>query len=612
MTDTALTYRRYRDGDHLPGALSELVVVAGKSDLCPTYVHRAPPCQADCPSGHDVRGWLNIVRGLDQPAEGTPWQEYAFRRMTEANPFPALMGRCCPAPCQDGCNRNHVEDHVGINAVEHYIGDYALEHGLAFPGPERETGRKVAVVGGGPAGLSCAYQLRRMGHAPTVFEASRKLGGMLQYGLSPHRCPRPVVDAEIRRILDMGIEVRAPVRIGADVGVDQLEKDFDAVFWGIGAQAGRPLDIPGAEADNCVDGLAFLRSVNQGQRPDPPGPVLVIGGGDTALDCAAVSIRLGVEATIVYRRPMDRAPARNADIEGVIAEGVGWRESLAPVEVARGGDGLATALRVVPVDWIDNREMVPREGEEFDIPCAMIVAATGQRMDLAGIETLDNGRGWIEADKVYGIKGRPGHFVGGDAVKPELLTTAIGDGWKAAEGIDAYLRGEQPGGRPKVDVHRFDMLDELARHGRRPAGYDGGGTHGTDGSDFAVHNYEDRAFAETVTHQKLFLGHFEHAPRNRRHRKTISGDAILGNFEDRLSALSEEQAVAEAERCMGCGLCLECDNCVIYCPVDAVSRVARGLRAMGRYVETDYAKCIGCHICMDVCPSGYIQMGLGG
>ncbi|MBW7996778.1 MAG: NAD(P)-binding protein [Candidatus Glassbacteria bacterium] len=593
MADSALTYRRYRDGDDSPGEWREWIVVGGESDLCPTYVHRTPPCQGNCPSGHDVRGWLNIVRGLDTPPEGVSWQEYAFRRMTDANPFPALMGRCCPAPCEDGCNRNQVEDHVGINAVEHYIGDFALEAGLAFPPPERETNKRVAVVGGGPAGLSCAYQLRRMGHAPVVFEANAKLGGMLQYGLSTHRCPRPVVDAEIKRILDMGIEVRVATRIGVDVSADRLDAEFEAVFWGIGAQAGRPLPCPGAEAANCIDGLAFLRAVNLGQTTRLPGKVLVIGGGDTALDCAAVSIRLGVEAAIVYRRSMARAPAASDDIEDVIAEGVEWRQELAPVEVMRGEDGLATALRVVPVEWIDNKKMVPRDGEEFDIPCAMIVAATGQRMDLAGIERLDNGEGWIDFDKVFGIAGRPGHFVGGDAIAPGLLTTAIGHGWKAAEGIDAYLRGEEPARRPRVDVHRF----EFPRAG---------------GADLTLHNLEDRASVETVGHDNLFLGHFTYGERNRRRRVEIAAEALVGNFDNRLIALDEEQAVAEAGRCMDCGLCLECDNCVIYCPRDAVSRVAKDRRTMGRYVETDYGACIGCHICMDVCPSGYIQMGLGG
>ena len=297
MTDKSnLTWRRYEDGVTEPPEWTEKIHTAGYSHQCPTYVHRTPPCQGSCPSGEDIRGWLNIARGIEKAPEGMEWQEYAFRRLTEANPFPAIMGRVCPAPCEDGCNRNEVEDHVGINAVEQYIGDYALEQGYKFPAPPADTGKKIAIIGGGPAGLACAYQLRLKGHACTIFESHKELGGMMRYGIPGYRTPRDVLDGEIQRILDLGIEVKAECKIGVDVTLDKLERDFDAVFVGIGAQGGSPLKVEGGDADNCISGIAFLDAFNDGRMRHAAGTVLVIGGGDTAMDVAAVARRRSYRA----------------------------------------------------------------------------------------------------------------------------------------------------------------------------------------------------------------------------------------------------------------------------------------------------------------------------
>ena len=634
MTDLSQKLHCFADGeDPYPGFATSLLKVAG-SELRPVFIHRTPPCQGTCPSGHDVRGWLNIISGVDKPKDGMSWQEYAFRRMVDANPFPAMMGRCCPAPCQDGCNRVNVEEHVGINSVEHYIGQWALDQGLALDKPETETGKKVAVVGGGPAGLSCAYQLRRMGHSPVIFEAQEKLGGMLQYGLSTHRCPREVVDAEVKRILDTGVEVRNNTCVGKDVTVAELEAEFDAVFWGIGAQIGKPLPFPGTEAPNVIDGLAYLQAANQGKLKYLAGRVLVIGGGDTALDCASVSRRLGTvegvdakdlpekvltgetvhgdapadrpagDVMIVYRRPKERAPAHIADIDDCLSEGVLWKENLAPVEIVLDDAGRARALKVVPVDWIDNKKMVPREGEEFEIECSLIVGATGQSSDFTGFEEFDNGRGWVEADGFYQVKGKPKHFVGGDAINPDLLTTAIGHGWKAAEGISTFITGGELKKRPKVDVHHFHLDSDKPF---APGWADVAPAPGT-----AVYNFEDRSRMETQGRDALFLGHFEPTPIHRRETKQIAPRELVGNFKERLSPLTEEQVVAEAGRCMSCGLCLECNNCVVQCPEMAVRWMAPGERSVGRYVATDYARCVGCGICADVCPTGTIGMELPG
>jgi len=634
------TFRRYRNGESGPLPLDQAIFVADRSYKCPVYVHRTPPCQGSCPAGEDIRGWLNIVRGIEKPSLGMSWQEYAFYRLTDANPFPAIMGRVCPAPCEDGCNRNEVEDHVGINAVEHFIGNYALEKGFKLRSPGADTGKKVAIVGGGPAGLACAYQLRRLGHACTIFEGKAGLGGMMRYGIPSYRTPRDVLDGEIQRILDMGVTVRTGIKVGVDVELAALERDFDAVFLGIGAQTGSPLTVPGAQAANCISGIAFLAAFNDGRLKHGAHRVLVIGGGDTAMDVAAVARRIGhisrinekdrpenvvlgqtahdvamvakregAEVTIVYRRPIEKMPATKMEIEHVLREGVQIRSSLIPVEVVLDRSGRAQALRVAEVDWSSGKMEI--KGSAFDIECDLVVSAIGQVCDFTGFSELDNGKGLVSVDQHYRVRGRPGLFAGGDVTRPHLLTTAIGQASIAANSIDRYLRNQEPERPPKVNVHHFSLLAKLREIGREPAPYDHQERRGTDTSAFAIHNYEDRAQSEIVPADELFLGHWQIEPRRRRQEKEIDQSNVLGHFEERLYALGEEDTKAEAGRCMSCGICFECDNCVIYCPQAAVHRVKKSEATIGRYVETEYTRCIGCHICMDVCPSGYIRMGLG-
>ena len=639
------TFRRFKNGestwDHQD--LSKKIFQGDHTQKCPTYVQRTAPCQASCPSGHDIRGWLAIARGMDKPpVAGMPWQEYAFQRMVEANPFPMLMGLVCPAPCEDGCNRNEVDDFVGINSLEHYVGHYALEHGLKLPPPGQPTGKRVALVGGGVASLACAYNLRRKGHACTIFEARAALGGMVRYGIPGYRTPRDVLDREIQRILDMGVDVRTGVKIGVDVTLDQLASDFDAVFVGLGAQSGTPLNVPGAkEAANCISGIAFLEAFNDGRLKVGADRVLVIGGGDTAMDVAAVARRLGhisqirekdrpelvvlgrtthdvattaqrqgADVTIVYRRPIEKMPATKAEIEQVTREGVRILPSLAPVAVVLDGPDRAKALRVVEVDWSSGK-MAIKEGSERDIECELIVAAVGQGSDFTGLEMLDNGKGAAAADAWQRSPKRPGVFVGGDVIRPHLLTTAIGHAWIASESIDHYLKREDQPSLPKVNAHHFSLLEKLRETGHEPAAYDHVQSRGADRAPYAVHNFEDRSRSQIVPADELFLGHFAYSARARRIEKTIDASNVLGNFEARLQPLTEKEAQAEGERCMSCGMCFECDNCVVYCPQTAVARTPKKERVLGRYVYTDYAKCIGCHICMDVCPTGYIQMGLG-
>jgi len=646
---TKLNFRRYKEGDVKIKRWQEQIFSASHTHKCPTYVQSTPPCQGSCPSGEDIRGYLAIARGTEKPPMGAdgkptmPWQEYAWRRLTEANPFPSVMGRVCPAPCETGCNRNALEDHVGINSVEHFLGEYAIANKLGFNKPQTATGKKVAIIGGGPAGLSCAYQLALKGHEVTLFDEREFLGGMMRYGIPGFRTPREVLDAEIQRILDLGVKARLKCRIGSDVSLAELREEFDAVFLGMGAQAGRALPIPEADAPNVVTATSFLRAFNDGRLRHVGRRVVVVGGGDTSIDVATVARRLGhienakptdmeeaiggrmahdvaeisakqgAEVTLTSIFTVDKMQANKHEIEQALAEGIAIRGGLSPVGLVRGPDGRATALRVAQCEAkiVSGRlEIKMLEGTEEDIPADLIVSAIGQAVDFTGLEEFDNGKGAVATDKNYQIAGKPGTFAGGDLIRPHLLTTAIGHGSIAADGIDRFLAHEDLERRPKIDVHIFDLQRKMIEKGLQ-IGEAHEAIRGTDSSNAAVHNYEDRSDRYVIPQDKLFLGHFTYTPRLKRKIITLDSKTALGNFQERIEPLGEAEAIAEAKRCMSCGMCFECDNCVVYCPQIAVKRVPKKEATTGRYVYTDYSRCIGCHICADVCPTGYIQMGLG-
>jgi NADPH-dependent glutamate synthase beta subunit-like oxidoreductase len=552
--------------------LDKIVAFGDKSHRCPVYVKRTPPCSDACPSGEDIRGINNIMRGVEEKNAGDR-PEAAFRRLTDANPFPFVMGQVCPAPCQDKCNRQHRDETVSINTVEHFLGRYAIDNKLSFPTPEKESGKNVAVVGGGPAGLSCAYQLRRLGHAVTLYEANDKLGGMMRYGTLGYRVSREGLEAEIGRIVDMGLDVKTGVKIGRDISLDELRAKHDAVFIGVGAQRGRSLPLPGAEGVPSVfDTIAFLKEFESTGATRVGKHALVIGDGDVAMDAARLALRIGAKATIlsgVSRADMNCSPFEfdEATHEGTaFAYQVGVKEVIVENGVMTG----VKAVRMIrkekgeegwnhPVPFFRYKE---EEGSTFTIAGDSLIFSIGQGTDMTGLEAVCNGKPWLAVDHNQQVAGMEEVFGGGDAQQIALITTAIGHGRKGAAAIDRFLNGVPQPRKQRADV---------------------------------------------IGYEKLKGDYFLNSTGAKRIHKPV--DRVVGNFEPFLEAIPAESAKAEAERCMSCGLCFECKQCEIFCPQEAILRHRNN--PVGEVMFTLYERCVGCHICAELCPTGYIDMGMG-
>ena len=550
--------------------VDKIVAFGDQSHKCPVYIRQVPPCKAECPAGEDIRGYHRLLSGIDKSPDA--WKA-AWETLVDANPFPAVMGRICPHPCQGGCNRQYHDESVGINAVEQAIGNYGIEANLQLPGPGSDTGKRVAVIGGGPAGLSAAYQLRRKGHAVTLYDANEKLGGMVLYGIMGYRVDRTILEAEIQRIINLGIEIKMGVRVGTDITLEELEKEYDAVFAGMGAQVGRGLPIPGfADTPGATNAIDFLKQYEiEGDSVSVGKKVVVIGDGNVAMDVARLALRLGSEAILISGVPREEMACFPEEFDDAFREGTTMHYLTGTREVLKDENGIRGLVCTKMVRKEKGEEgwnsPIPflrykNTDETFEIACDMVVAAIGQTTDMQGFESITNAGQWLKVDRYFRLPGKEKVFGGGDAIKVDLITTAVGHGRKAANSIDAFLKGEalpEQGYRDVTKVQRQDVL---------------------------------------------YFFHSEQAK-----RETRKPENVVGNHDELLVPLTAEQIRTESERCMSCGLCFDCKQCVSFCPQEAVTRFKEN--PPGEVVYTNYSKCVGCHICSLVCPSGYIQMGIG-
>lgn len=514
--------------------------------LRPVYVNRLPPCNAKCPAGEKCRDWLFLAQSGDY--------EGAWKEIVEDNPFPAVMGRVCYHTCQTACNRGDLDEPVGINAVERFLGDHALRLGWKLPQPAEANGKRILVVGAGPAGLSAAYHLRRMGYAVHVVESAETAGGMMRYGIPKYRLPREVLDAEIARIEALGVEFEFGREV-SDLAAEMKAGGYAAAFIGAGASLAHRAYIPAGDAAHIMDAVSLLRSVESsspGEEPLLGRRVVVYGGGNTAIDVARTAKRLGSEPIVVYRRTRERAPAHAFEIEEALEEGVSMKW-LSTISEAEHG-----TIRIEKMK-LDESGYPQPTGEYETIEADSLVLALGQETNLSFLSSLPDlkvEKGSVVVDERM-MTSVPGIFAGGDVVPGDRnVTVAIGHGKRAAKAMDAWLRGEMPG---------------------------------------------EKAPADPATFEKLNTWYYADAPQKIRPQLDIVRRQTT--FEEVLEGLTEENALFEARRCMSCGNCFECDNCYGVCPDNAVVKLGPG-----RKFRFNYDYCKGCGICANECPCGAIEM----
>ena len=510
----------------------------------PVYLDRLPPCNATCPAGENIQGWLFHAESGNY--------EKAWRALTENNPLPAVMGRVCYHPCEGACNRQHLDEAVGINSVERFLGDEAIKRGWKFDAPAAASGRRVLVVGAGPAGLSAAYQLARMGHQVLIVEAGPAAGGMMRFGIPKYRLPRDVLDAEIQRILDLGVELKLDARVD-DLDAAIKDGGFDACFLGVGAHIAKRAYIPAGDASRVLDAVSVLRGMEGEEAPLLGRRVVVYGGGNTAIDVARTARRLGAEESIiVYRRTREKMPAHDFEVEEALQEGVQMKW-LSTIKEAGEGELMVEKMA------LDENGFPQPTGEYETIAADSLVLALGQDADLSLLEKVPGlviDKGLVQVDAGM-MTGRPGVFAGGDMANTErTVTVAVGHGKKAARAIDAWLRGERYAPPPK---------------------------------------------AELATFERLNTWYYSDAPKTM--RPVLDIIRRQSTFEEVLGGLDENNALFEARRCLSCGNCFECDNCYGVCPDNAVIKLGPGKR-----FEFNYDYCKGCGVCVAECPCGAIKM----
>lgn len=511
----------------------------------PIYVDLLPPCNNACPAGENCQEWLRLVKETDP--------ESAWRQLVRDNPFPAIHGRVCYHPCETACNRGDLDSAVSIHSVERYLGDLAIEKGWGFDKPRNNSGFRILVIGAGPAGLSAAYHLARLGHEVEIHDAGNQAGGMMRYGIPEYRLPRDVVDAEIKRVESLGVKIELNHHV-KDLVAEQKSGHFDAVFVAVGAHLSRRVEIPSMDAGHMVDAVDFLRNVASGDKPVIGRRVAVYGGGNTAMDAARTARRLGAEdAVIIYRRTENEMPAHKEELEEAEREGVQvhW---LRTINEMQQGD---IKVEIMELD----KDGKPHGTGKYETLAAdTVIMAVGQVADtgfLHDIPGMQFNGDVVKVDPTTLMTDVPGIFAGGDAVPSErTVTVGVGHGKRAAKQIDTWLNHQNPQTKAKHPIVHFD---------------------------------------------DLHLWYFGDHPREV--QPELDPAARVSDFDEVVKGLSADEAIFEATRCLSCGNCFECDGCYGSCPEDAIVKLGKGHR-----YRFDYDKCTGCGTCFEQCPVHAIEM----
>ena len=515
----------------------------------PEYVDFFPPCNNACPAGENIQAWLSLAQ------EGKI--EDAWRKLTEQNPMAAIHGRVCYHPCENSCNRKDLDSSVSIHAVERFLGDEALKNNWQFYLPKTLTGKKIMIVGAGPSGLSAAYHLRKLGHEVTIFEAGPVAGGMMNFGIPAYRMPRNILQAEIKRIENFGVKIVLNYKV-QDILKEKENGSFDAVFVAIGAHLAKKVNIPAQEASKILDAVSFLKEAdeNSDNKPLLGRRVAIYGGGNTAMDAARTAKRLGAdEAMIIYRRDREHMPAHEFEADEALSEGVKihWLSTIKNMETS--------SITVEKMQVVDGKAV--STGEYETLEADSLILALGQEADtdflkhIEGITFKEDGT-TVEVNPSM-MTGYPGIFAGGDMVPSErTVTIATGHGKKAARNIDAWLRNttyQKPTNNPLVTIEKLQIW------------------------------FKTNAEAKAQQHLEI--------------------EKAVETFDEIVAGYTTEEAVYEAQRCLSCGNCFECDSCYGACPEGAISKNGKG-----EGYTINYDLCTGCGVCAEQCPCHALDMVL--
>jgi formate dehydrogenase beta subunit len=528
----------------LPPELQSIRGTGPVTQFRPRYQNLLPPCNQSCPAGENIQSWLSHVEAGEY--------EQAWRRLVEVNPLPAIHGRVCYHPCESGCNRAEVDEPVKIHATERFLGDMAIEKAWQPQIESPPSGKRVLVIGSGPAGLSAAYHLTRLGHSVEIYEAAEKPGGMMRYGIPAYRLPRDILDAEIQRIAKMGVKIHLNRKV-SNVKGEMIDGCFDAVFTSVGAHIATQVDIPARDAGKILDAVSFLKGVEFGESAVMGRRVAVYGGGNTAMDAARTAKRLGAsEAMIIYRRDREHMPAHEFEAQEAEEEGVtiNWLRTIKAID----DDQIQ-----VEIMEIDANGRPQPTGKFESLGADAVILALGQQMeadlfaDHEGVTITDDA---VEVDGNF-MTGSPGIFAGGDMTPgTRSVTIATGHGRKAAMHIDAWLNATQWRKPPSPPV---------------------------------------------VGYESLHLWYHTSADTGQQNELPVADR--VASFEEITAGFTEKQAQYEASRCYSCGNCFECDGCFGACPESAIEVLGKG-----QGYRIDYDKCTGCGACALQCPTYAISL----
>ena len=531
------------------------------------------PCQESCPAGNPIPEFLYLA--------GDGRYNEALQTLLKENPFPGVCGRVCVHPCEADCNRSQYDESISIRAMERYVSDAASNQLPNLKPIQNRDSKKVAIVGAGPAGLSCSYFLSLLGHQVTIFETKKQLGGVMRWGIPEYRLPKSVLKKEIQRILNLPIEIKTGIRVGKDLSFDELTR-FDAVFLSPGAGLKAPLSIEGGDLKRVWKGGDFLERINSKDKVTLGRETVVIGGGNTAMDVARSALRLGSKVTVAYRRTRGEMPAIQDEIVEAEEEGVRFEFLTQPVKVSLlRNKKLAVKFQRMKLSGLDqtNRpKAIPVKGKFITLEADHLITAVGEQVDLSWIPQDFIKSGLIEVNPSAKI------FAGGDAVdQPRTIVTAISAGKRAAISIDSFLRGDNDHEvLSKIRVGNKGFLSMEAylqgrKNGRWPKG------------------------KEVVSYQQINTLYFESNRRVRRRKQ--NRDRRLKYFSEVNLGFTSEEASFSASRCFSCGTCNYCYNCYFFCPEGVIS-----LDPDQKTRTVDLDHCKGCGTCAKACPRSVVMM----